>query len=189
MIKHTLIIGGSRSGKSQYAENLAALYKQKTYIATAQILDAEMQERINLHKARRDRDWTTIEVPIDLSNAINTINSDTSTTKACQQPKVIDNESIILIDCISLWLTNLILANLDIEKETANLLNTLKNTKHHVIMVTNEVGMSIVPENILARQFRDEQGKLNQTLAAFCSNVALITAGLPLILKDETNDK
>lgn len=169
MNKIHLILGGARSGKSKYAEELAANNKNKIYIATSESLDREMETRINAHKTRRGPDWQTIESPIEIAKII----------------KNSDHESTILIDCMTIWLSNLMLAEKDTAYEIEKLLETLQQTKNHIIMVSNEVGLSIVPENALARRFRDEQGRLNQALAKTATNVVFIAAGLPLILKEE----
>lgn len=166
----SLILGGARSGKSQYAEQLAAPYSQKIYLATAQNGDLEFDKRIKIHQNRRANEWQTIESPLDLVTTI-------SLTKP--------TDSILLIDCMTLWLTNLMFAEKDITQETQKLCLALSQSNGHIIMVSNEVGLSIVPENALARKFRDEQGLLNQTLAKVAQKVIFIAAGLPLILKNE----
>jgi adenosylcobinamide kinase/adenosylcobinamide-phosphate guanylyltransferase len=163
----TLIIGGARSGKSRYAEGLiATLPPPWTYVATAQALDAEMAERIGVHRARRGPNWRTVEAPRDLAGAL----------KASVATPV-------LIDCLTLWLSNLMLANADIEAETTRLEQTLAAFEAPVILVANEVGSGIVPEHALGRRFRDLQGVLNQRIAARADHVVLVVAGLPLVLK------
>ena len=164
----SLIIGGARSGKSQYAESLCENHEKKIYLATAQAHDEEFQQRIKVHQQRRENKWQTIEEPLDITNII-TIYS---------RP-----ETVVLIDCLTLWLSNLLEHEKDIEQETNALITALDQADGPVIMVSNEVGLSIVPENALARRFRDEQGKLNQALAKVATNVVFIAAGLPLILK------
>lgn len=171
----SLILGGARSGKSLFAENLAdqmasVLKLPKIYLATAQAGDDEMAARIDQHKQRRGPDWTTIEAPVKLTEAI-----------AAQA----DNH-IILIDCITLWLSNLLLSEADIDAETDRLIKASQATNAHLIFVSNEVGDGIVPEHALARRFRDEAGRANQKLAAAADYVALITAGLPLDLKGKS---
>jgi len=168
----SLVLGGARSGKSLFAENLAELMSSamsmpKIYMATAQAGDDEMAARIDQHRKRRGPDWSTLEAPLKLSEEI-----------AAQA-----EGSIILVDCIALWLTNLLLSGADIESETDRLVEASMASKAHLIFVSNEVGDGIVPENALARRFRDEAGHTNQKLAAAADYVALVTAGLPLDIK------
>lgn len=164
----TLVIGGARSGKSRFAESLigAALCPRR-YIATAQGWDDEMRDRIAQHRADRGADWTTVEAPHDLPAAIATATADEA----------------VLIDCATLWLTNRMLADADMSGETQRLLSSLAGCAAPVVVVSNEVGWAIVPENALARAFRDEQGRLNQRLAAQADLVVAVIAGLPLVLK------
>ncbi len=165
----SLVIGGARSGKSRMAENLArGVNLPKTYIATAQAWDEEMLARIDAHRHDRGADWSTIEAPRDVPGAL-----------AAAQP------GVVLIDCATLWLTNVILSDGDVAAETAALLDALKRSPNPVVIVSNELGLSIVPENALARRFRDEQGRLNQILAAQADLVVLVVAGLPLVLKGQ----
>lgn len=169
----SLILGGARSGKSQYAENLINISAaendlHKIYIATAENRDAEMNTRIEQHQQRRGSEWQTYEEPFGIAKLI-----------AQQQSE----QSIILVDCLTLWLSNLMLAEKNVVNETDALLQTLEEASGHIILISNEVGLSIVPENALARAFRDEQGLLNQKLAKLATNVVFIAAGLPLILK------
>jgi adenosylcobinamide kinase / adenosylcobinamide-phosphate guanylyltransferase len=165
--KLTFVIGGARSGKSRYAEGLiAALPPPWTYVATAEALDAEMSERIGAHRARRGSQWRTIEAPRDLAAAL---------TASATTP--------VLIDCLTLWLSNLMLADADIEAETERLEQALAAARAPVIVVANEVGSGIVPEHALGRKFRDLQGVLNQRIAARADRVVLVVAGLPLVLK------
>lgn len=163
----TLILGGARSGKSRYAELLLTKHPEPwTYIATAQAFDAEMQARIAEHQARRQTGWHTIEAPIDLPNAL---------VAASTHP--------VLIDCLTLWLTNLMLGNHDIAAATANLEAALNQRRQPTVLVSNEVGLGIVPETPLGRSFRDEAGCLNQRLAAHADHVLFMVAGLPMTLK------
>ncbi|MEM8917438.1 MAG: bifunctional adenosylcobinamide kinase/adenosylcobinamide-phosphate guanylyltransferase [Pseudomonadota bacterium] len=167
MSKIHLILGGARSGKSRYALDQARdLPEPHIFIATAQAFDVEMEERIARHRAERNARWHTVEAPIDLSPAI----SDCS-------------HGTVLIDCCTLWLSNIILAELDMEASIDSLLKTLDMSKAHIILVSNEVGSGIVPETPLGRRFRDEQGRLNQRLAALSDRVDLVVAGLPVRLK------
>jgi adenosylcobinamide kinase/adenosylcobinamide-phosphate guanylyltransferase len=164
--KLTLVIGGARSGKSRYAEGLiAALPPPWLYVATAEAGDDEMAERIAAHRARRGAPWQTIEAPHDLAAAL-----DAATGTA-------------LVDCMTLWLSNRMLAGANLEAEFARLDEVLSRRNDATVLVTNEVGSGIVPDNALARKFRDEQGRLNQRLAAHAARVVLMVAGLPLTVK------
>jgi adenosylcobinamide kinase / adenosylcobinamide-phosphate guanylyltransferase len=164
----TLVLGGARSGKSRYAEELLiALPLPRTYVATAQGLDDEMAARIAAHQARRGPEWQTIEAPHDLVGVLS----------------VAAPGSSMLIDCVTLWLSNRMLAHADVEAEIEALQNALARSIAPVVLVSNEVGSGIVPDNALARRFRDLQGRLNQRLAARAERVVLLVAGLPLMLK------
>jgi adenosylcobinamide kinase/adenosylcobinamide-phosphate guanylyltransferase len=169
--KLTLVLGGARSGKSRYAENLIAALPPPwqppwAYVATAEALDTEMTERIGAHRARRGAQWRTIEAPRDLPAAL----------ASCERVP-------ILVDCLTLWLSNLMLADADIESETARLDQALSATDSPVVLVANEVGYGIVPDHPFGRRFRDLQGVLNQRMAARADRVILMVAGLPLALK------
>ncbi len=167
----TLILGGARAGKSRFAEEAAeAAGGGLVYIATAEAGDAEMVERIRHHRARRDERWRTIEEPLDLADRLAT---EARPGRA------------VLVDCLTLWLSNVMLAGRDLEQETAKLLNVLASAAGPVVLVANEVGLGIVPDNALARAFRDAAGRLNQEVAALASRVVFVAAGLPLVLKDE----
>ncbi|WP_370882020.1 bifunctional adenosylcobinamide kinase/adenosylcobinamide-phosphate guanylyltransferase [Labrys wisconsinensis] len=162
----TLVLGGARSGKSAHAEGLvAALPPPWTYIATAQAFDAEMRERIAEHRRRRDARWATLEAPLDLAGAL----------AAAQGP--------VLVDCLTLWLTNLMLAEVDRDAAFAALEAALDAAPRPVVLVSNEVGLGIVPDNALARAFRDEAGRLNQRLARRAERVLFLVAGLPMVVK------
>jgi adenosyl cobinamide kinase/adenosyl cobinamide phosphate guanylyltransferase len=163
----TLVLGGARSGKSRYAENLIAkLPPPWTYVATAEAGDAEMAARISAHRARRGPDWRTVEAPRDLASALSECDA-----------------APVLVDCLTLWLSNLMLANADLDAETARLEDVLAAAKAPVMLVANEVGSGIVPEHALGRRFRDLQGVLNQRMAARADRVILMVAGLPLPVK------
>lgn len=165
-----LITGGARSGKSRLAESLARQSGLRLrYVATAQPLDAEMADRIAQHRADRGPGWETLEAPLDLAPAM-----------AGALP-----QAVTLVDCATLWLTNHLLAGHDLPAETERLLAALASARGPVIVVTNEVGWGIVPENALARAFRDEQGRLNQRLAAAAGLVVAVLSGLPLALKGQ----
>ncbi len=165
-----LVIGGARSGKSAYAERQAreshAGGLPVVYLATAQALDAEMAERIAHHRARRPAAWRSIEEPLALAAAL----AREAASDAC-----------VLVDCLTLWLSNVLLAGHD--EEIDRLLGVLPTLPGRVILVSNEVGWGIVPENALARRFRDEQGRLNRRVAELADSVTLVAAGLPLTLK------
>lgn len=167
--KKTLILGGARSGKSHYAETLAGVPNgPRVYIATAQARDKEMAERIAAHQERRGDDWSTIEEPLDLPAAL----------QNAAQP-----DTVILVDCLTFWLSNLLLADEDCDTAVKNLTDALGDCSGQIIIVSNEVGLGIVPENELARRYRDIAGTANQRVAEVCDEVVLVTAGLPLVLK------
>jgi adenosylcobinamide kinase / adenosylcobinamide-phosphate guanylyltransferase len=162
----TLILGGARSGKSRHAEDLvSSLPAPWTYLATAEAYDDEIRERIAKHQARRDDRWHTICAPHDLVEALE------------------DLTGPVLLDCLTLWLSNLMLAEHDIEVETGKLVDRLKRPTGNWFVVSNEVGSGIVPENALARRFRDAQGRLNQQVAAIADHVILVVAGIPMQVK------
>ena len=165
----TLVLGGARSGKSSYAEALAnGQAAARVYLATAQAGDGEMAERIRKHRTRRGDGWHTVEEPVALVDALE---------RECAGDK------IVLVDCLTLWLSNILLANMDTSHEVRKLVKCLAGLLGPVIFVSNEVGMGIVPENALARRFRDEAGRLNQEVAAAADAVVFVAAGLPLYLK------
>jgi adenosylcobinamide kinase/adenosylcobinamide-phosphate guanylyltransferase len=165
----TLVLGGARSGKSRFAENLVMTAPPPwSYIATAQALDAEMAERIAAHARRRGSQWSTREVPLDLAGAIAAEGSQAGP---------------LLVDCLTLWLSNVMLAGRPAETEIDELLSSLASVKGPLIVVSNEVGLGIVPDNRLARAFRDAQGRLNAEVAELANHVVFIAAGLPLTLK------
>jgi adenosylcobinamide kinase/adenosylcobinamide-phosphate guanylyltransferase len=162
----TLVLGGARSGKSRHAEALIAAHPAPwTYVATAQAFDEEMRDRIGEHRARRDGGWHTLEAPIDLPEAI----------RAAQGP--------VLVDCLTLWLTNLMLGDHVRATAFVELEAAIHDAPGPVVLVSNEVGLSIVPENALARAFRDEQGRLNQHMARIADCVIFMVAGLPMVVK------
>lgn len=163
-----LITGGARSGKSLYAEGRAlALPGKAHYIATAEAGDEEMGARIAAHRARRGASWHVTETPLDLPGAL----------------EATDGAGPRLVDCLTLWLSNLILAEMDLRAQAARLCAVARRQTSPVIVVTNEVGMGIVPENALARRFRDEAGRLNQEVAALADEVQLVVSGYPLRIK------
>ncbi len=163
----TLVLGGARSGKSRYAESLIAVLPPPwAYVATAEAGDHEMAVRIRAHRARRGPSWRTIEAPRDLTAAF----------AACERMPV-------LVDCLTLWLSNLMLADADVNAEVGRLEEALAASVAPVVLVANEVGSGIVPDHALGRKFRDLQGLLNQRIAARADRVVLMVAGLPLALK------
>ena len=163
----TLVLGGARSGKSRYAETIiTALPPPWIYAATGQALDAEMTARIGAHRARRGAGWTTVETPRDLAATL---------TAHGRTP--------VLVDCLTLWLSNLMMADASIDAEFDRLEQALDKAIAPVVLVANEVGSGIVPDNALARRFRDLQGVLNQRIAAQSDQVVLLVAGLPLFVK------
>jgi adenosylcobinamide kinase/adenosylcobinamide-phosphate guanylyltransferase len=166
-----LVIGGARSGKSRFAQALAEQARQPvTMIVTAEILDAEMARRVELHRAERPAEWQLVEAPIELPEAICT---------ACTK------NTFVLVDCLTLWLSNVLCTQIEtLERRISELCQVVAHAQGELVMVSNEVGWGIVPENALARQFRDEQGRLNQRIAAVAQRVTLVAAGLPLSLKE-----
>lgn len=175
---HTLVIGGARSGKSRFAEALARRSGlARVYIATATAFDDEMRERIAQHRADRARDgWRTVEEPLELAGALR---------------HEATPGRIVLVDCLTLWLTNVMLGGAaerqqgDAAVACSRLAAILPDLAGPVVFVSNEVGSGIVPDNKLARDFRDAQGRLNQAVAEACDRVVLVAAGLPLTLKGE----
>ena len=165
----TLVLGGARSGKSRYAEALVERAAScGTYCATAEPRDAEMAERIAAHRARRGPFWRTVEAPLALAPAV-------AAEAAPGRP--------VLVDCLTLWLSNLLLSARQPEDEAGSLCRALREASGPVVLVSNEVGMGLVPETPLGRRFRDAAGWLNQDIAALADRVVFVAAGLPLQLK------
>lgn len=165
----TLVLGGARSGKSRYAEGLVTAFGgPRVYIATARVWDDEMAERVARHRDDRGPGWTTVEEPLDLTGALRAHAADGTG---------------VLVDCLTLWLTNLMMAEADIDAETAALTAALAGLPGRIVLVSNEVGLGIVPDNALARRFRDHAGRLHQTVAALAPRVVLTVAGLPIFAK------
>lgn len=163
----TFVLGGANSGKSKVAESLVTNCDlARTYIATAQAWDDEMRRKIADHKIQRGPDWTTVEAPIDLPQTLANV-----------------DEGVILIDCATMWLTNLILADREIDSDVRALLIALDTCRVPVVLVSNEVGQGIVPDNQMARDFVKIQGRFNQQLAAQADRVLFVTAGLTQVLK------
>ncbi len=171
----SLVLGGARSGKSTHAERLVAgtlhgaAPHPAVYIATAQAGDVEMATRIMAHRARRGANWTTVEEPLKLGEAVLAAGTH-------RQP--------VLVDCLTLWLSNLMHAGEDLDEATDELLRALDGFAPPLVFVSNEVGLGIVPDTPLGRAFRDAQGRLNMRMAERADRVVLVAAGLPLILKD-----
>lgn len=167
--KIVLVIGGARSGKSVFAEGLAeASGLAKVYIATGQAFDREMSERIDVHKQRRAHGWQNVEDPFDLSGVLATVSGP---------------DKAVLVDCLTLWVTNLMLEEKDVIAESEAVLSILPELEGQIIFVSSEVGLGIVPDNYLARAFRDHAGRLHQQIAALADEVYFVAAGLPLKMK------
>jgi adenosylcobinamide kinase/adenosylcobinamide-phosphate guanylyltransferase len=167
----TLVVGGSRSGKSLYAQAVAErLCPRPAYLATSEILDPEMVERVRLHRAQRGSQWITLEEPLEIASLL-------------LGPR--DGFDGFLVDCMTLWLTNVMLKEglKALPARKTALLEALRRVDCPVVLVTNEVGMGIVPDNALARDFRDQAGWLNQDLAVVAGRVVFVAVGLPLTLK------
>lgn len=163
------ILGGARSGKSRRALALAeTIGTERAFIATAEAWDEEMEKRIATHKDERGPEWTTLEAPLEL---VATLDTASQTADVC------------LIDCLTLWLSNLMHHDRDVQAETTRLCDAISAFSIPIILVSNEVGLGIVPETPLGRAFRDEQGRLNQAVASVCDKVEFIAAGLPITLK------
>ena len=166
----TLVLGGARSGKSRYAEALTmASAPPWIYVATAEPFDDEMRARIAEHRGRRGKEWQTIDAPTDLAGAIEDAPEDCA----------------VLVDCLTLWLNNLMFRKIDIETAIGNLEAALAEREAPTVLVSNEVGFGIVPDNAEARQFRDWQGRLNQRIAAIAGRVVMMVAGIPMLVKGE----
>ena len=164
-----LVLGGARSGKSRYAQaRCESLPGRLGYIATAQAFDDEMTGRIARHRAERGERWRTYEAPVDLPDEIR---------------RSAERADVLLVDCLTLWLSNLLLAQADIAAASGALGAAVMACPVPILLVANEVGLSIVPDNALARRFRDEAGLLNQAMARICGEVVFVAAGLPLTLK------
>lgn len=172
MTRHVLVLGGARSGKTAFAEQLAIRSgSHPAYLATAEALDSEMRDRVASHQALRAGQFATIEEPLALSDAL---------------LKASASHDVILVDCLTLWITNLLMANEDVSRAVSELGATLVQLRTaKVILVSNEVGLGIVPDNAMARTFRDLAGPAHQRLAEICDDAYFIVAGLPITLKGE----
>lgn len=167
----TLVLGGARSGKSTFAESLVRCHSQRVYIATAERVDAEMVRRIETHRRQRGAGWRTVEAPLDLAEAIRRESAPT----VC-----------LLVDCLTVWLGNLMHYGWEIDAAQGGLLDALAEVSGPVVLVANEVGLGIVPDNAVARAFRDHAGRLNQAVAQLAERVYFVAAGLPVLLKGPT---
>lgn len=168
--KLTFVLGGAASGKSAWAENLLlSSHLDPVYLATSRVFDDEIKMRVETHRSRRSDRWLNYEAQIELRPVLSRLES----------------SQAVLIDCATMWLTNLMMDDLDVETAQEDLLSALRDCAAPVIIVSNEVGHGIVPENALARRFRDAQGRLNIALAAQADLAVQVTAGLPLVLKGQ----
>ncbi|WP_424833854.1 bifunctional adenosylcobinamide kinase/adenosylcobinamide-phosphate guanylyltransferase [Ruegeria sp.] len=166
----TFVLGGAASGKSAFSEQLVVSSgKNRFYLATSQVFDDEMRLKVKHHIAQRGSGWTTVEAPFDLTPTLAGLTSG----------------DVCLIDCATMWLTNHLLAENDLLHEQGKLLQALKTCEGQIVIVSNEVGHGIVPDNALSRRFREAQGRLNIALAAQADVVVQVTAGLPLVLKGQ----
>ena len=167
--RSTLVLGGAASGKSAYAEELVLRTPGRpVYIATAQAFDGEMTDKIAVHRARRGAVWTNVEEPLDLAGAI----------ARADAP-----DAVLLVDCLTMWLNNLMADDRDVAAETTHLVDIMGDLQGQIVLVANEVGLGIVPDNALARAFRNLHGTLNQAVAGTADRVVFVAAGLPLALK------
>ncbi len=169
----TLVLGGARAGKSVFAEELAKAWAQRVYLATAAATDDEMAQRIAMHRARRGEGWRTVEEPVELGAAVRR----ESAPGTC-----------LLVDCLTVWLGNLMHHGRDIDGAREALLESLTVATGPVVLVANEVGLGIVPDNAMARAFRDHAGRLNQAVARTASRVYFVAAGIPMALKAPVPD-
>lgn len=166
-----LVLGGARSGKTAYGLKLASdTHLEKCMVATAEAFDPEMKQRIALHRAERDEGWRVWEEPIELTAVLDEI----------ARP-----DRIVVVDCLTIWLSNLLLKERDHASEVAKLATWVRERPFPLVFISNELGMGLVPETTLGRAFRDSHGRMNQTLAAACDQVTFVAAGLPLVLKSK----
>ena len=172
MQKITLILGGARSGKSAFGEKLALSKNgNPIYIFTAQSFDEEMDERIRIHRDRRGKEaWKDVEANINLASAVS---------------KWSKKENVILVDCLSLWLTNLMTHERNVDKDIQKFLSQLEKSSGEVILISSEAGLGIVPNNRMARNFRDHLGLLHQQVAAISKTVIMMVAGIPMFVKGQ----
>ncbi|MGC1497101.1 MAG: bifunctional adenosylcobinamide kinase/adenosylcobinamide-phosphate guanylyltransferase [Sulfitobacter sp.] len=168
--KRTFVLGGAASGKSAWAEGLLeSTGLPMVYVATGRVFDDEVRQRVKIHRARRDQRWTTVEAPLDLGPALAALSRD----------------QVVLIDCATMWLSNHLLDGSDLKQAQSDLISALRSCAAPWVIVSNEVGHGIVPDNKLARQFREAQGRLNIALAAEADLAVQVIAGLPQVLKGQ----
>lgn len=166
--KLTFVLGGAASGKSAFAESLIVQSRApRVYIATAELYDSEMETKVERHQTMRGPDWRTLEAPRDLGPALGSVGKG----------------DVALLDCATMWLTNHMMDEADIEEQTSSLFRQLAACEGKVVVVSNEVGLGIVPDNAMARRFRDLQGRLNQRLAQEAELAVFVVAGQPMVLK------
>lgn len=171
MARIQFVLGGARSGKSAHAEGLAeSAGNAPIYIATAEIFDTETESRVALHRERRGAHWQLVEAPVDLPQAITAAD-----TKG----------SVMLIDCLSVWITNILVHGHDTDEATDALAAALASCEGHIVLVASETGLGIIPENKLSRRFRDANGRLNQAIAALADEVFFVAAGIALRIKPQ----
>jgi adenosylcobinamide kinase/adenosylcobinamide-phosphate guanylyltransferase len=164
-----LILGGARSGKSRHALTTDVTgYSRQLFVATSEAIDEEMQDRIEKHRSERDHSWQTIDAPVNLTTTLSTLD---------------DTTSLIVIDCLTVWLGNLMHYERDVDAEINKLSTFFATAGAHYVAVSNEVGQGVVPDSKMGREFRDHQGRLNQQLAAIAQRVELVVAGIPIIIK------
>lgn len=167
----TLILGGARSGKSRYALELGeSLGVDRVFVATGVGFDAGMRERIDRHRADRDSSWRTVEEGVKVWDVIGS---------ECGEGRV------VVLDCLTLWLNNLMLEERDVESDLERLVESLEDVEGELILVSNEIGLGLVPDTELGREFRDLHGRMNQRVAAVCDRVLFMVAGLPVVVKSE----
>jgi len=174
-MSHALVLGGARSGKTGFAEQLVLQRAERpAYLATAQTLDNEMRERVRAHKASRSVNFATIEEPLALADALLRASA---------------SHDVVLVDCLTLWITNLLGAGINVATAVEHLVDALQTIDQcQIVLVSNEVGLGIVPDNALARTFRDLAGAAHQRLAGVCDDVYFVVAGLPMTLKGRQPD-
>ena len=170
-MSRTLILGGARSGKSRYALELGeSLSEDRVFVATAQGFDEGMRERISRHRSDRDVSWRTVEELVEVWDVIGS------------EDRV---GRVVVLDCLTLWLNNLMLFERDVESDIERLVSCLESVKGDVILVSNEIGLGLVPDTELGREFRDLHGRMNQRVATVCDRVLFMVSGLPVVVKGE----
>ncbi|MFT4854363.1 MAG: adenosylcobinamide kinase/adenosylcobinamide-phosphate guanylyltransferase [Candidatus Pseudothioglobus sp.] len=164
-----LILGGARSGKSRHALTVDVTgYSRQLFVATSEAIDEEMQDRIEKHRSERDHSWQTVDAPVNLTTTLSTLD---------------DTTSLIVVDCLTVWLGNLMHYERDVDAEVDKLAAFFTNANGHYVVVSNEVGQGVVPDSKMGREFRDYQGRLNQHMAAIAQRVELVVAGIPINIK------